>query len=200
MYQRPIMLVPISGTTARPSLFGSSIRQSVGFHPTLAGGYWIGQTPQDWYRRAKESLAKFDALLTRTAKIANKTERDNILTWVGTAAVEDSPAYRYATVKRDLEGDVEAYTPPNVNAYQVERRQNRIKKLEDYNKEFEAKVSNAETVYGKLPEPTVIERERIVTPPGVPGGPTTDWTLPLLVGGGAVAVAVAVTLLAGGKG
>jgi len=196
--QVPIRLVPISGNGLRPSLFGSSVAQNLGFHAAPAARIRLGQTPQDWYRRAKEALAKFDKLLDRTARIANKTEREAILAWVGISAVEDTPAYRYANVKSDLMTDVEAYTPPNVDAYKVERRTNRIEKLEAFNREFEAKVSNAETVYGKLPEPTVIERERIVQPRAEAPAAGTDWTLPLAVGGGAIAVAIVVTLLAKG--
>lgn len=201
--QRPsIMLVPISGNGGRPSLFGSSVAQGTGFHPTLSGGYWMGQgtTPQDWYNRAKAAVAKFDQLLSRTSRIASKTERDAILEWVGNASTDATPAYRYATVKSDL-SDVERFTPPAVQDYQVSRRQGRIEKLEDFNREFEAKVSTAETAHGRLPEPAVIEREKIVTPGAAPPAPAgTDWTLPLAVGGGAVAVALLVTLLAGGKG
>jgi|FLYK01.1.fsa_nt_gi hypothetical protein len=190
-------LVPISGNGARPSVFGWSVQGNYGFHPTLAGNTWLGQTPADWYRRAKQALAKFDELLARTAKIANKTQRETILAWVGNAQVEDTPAYRYATVKSDLQYDVEAYTPPNVNAYQVPRRTSRIEKLEEFNKEFEAKVSEAEKVYGKLPEPAVIEKEKIVRMET----PVTEipWGTIALVGAGAVVVALGATLLFGGK-
>jgi hypothetical protein len=193
-----IRMVPVSGNGARPSLFTSSVSDGLGFHPTLAGGYWIGQAPEEWYRRAKESLAAFEALLDRTAKIANKTERERILAWVGRPTTEGTPAYRYARVKADLLEDVERYTPPNVDAYKLERRQNRIKELEDFNKEFQTMVSNAETAFGKLPEPVVIEKEKIIRVPGAPAAPgAPDWTLPLIIGGGAVGVALLVTLLFG---
>ena len=179
---------------AHPSLFSSSVVQSTGFHPTLAGGSWLGQTPEEWYRRAKAALAKFDNLLSRTSMIAAKVEREKILKWVDTAANTDSPAYRYATVRSDLQTDVEAYTPPAINAYQVERRTNRIEKLENINSEFEEMVTNAENIYGKLPEPTVVNRETIIQLPAETQG--SNWTLPLLIGGGAIAVALVITLLA----
>lgn len=196
--QPSIALVPISGNGARPSFFGGTVQQRTGFHPTLGGGYWMGQTPTEWYNRAKRALAQFEALLTRVASIANQTSRNEILAWIGTTGDVDSAAYRYGAVKSDLQQDVEAFTPPAVNAYQVGRRTSRIEKLEEFNTELEAKVTNAESVYGKLPAPVVIERERITTPGSPASG--TNWTLPLVVGGGAVAVAVLVTLLAGGKG
>lgn len=198
MFGQPaIAFVPISGNGARPSFFGASLQQKMGFHPSLAGGRSLGQTPQEWYGRAKQSLTKFEDLLTRTATIANLTARNDILAWIGTASIDESPAYRYASVKSDLQQDVEAFTPPAVNAYQVGRRTNRIETLEDMNRQLETKVANAESVYGRLSAPVVIERERILTPGTSPAG--SSWTMPLLVGGGAVAVAVLVTLLAGGK-
>ena len=198
MFQRGISMVPVSGNGVRPSLFGGTVEQARSFHPTMSQGSWMGQTaPADWYRRAKEGISKFDAYLTRTASIANQTERAKIVQWVGIASTAGSPAERYYSVQSDLQGDVEAYTPPAINAYQVPRRQNRIKKLESFNSEFESMVVNAENVYGKLSQPVVIERDRILTVPGAEAG--TNWTLPLLVGGGAVAVAILVNAFMGGK-
>lgn len=198
MFQRGFSMVPVSGNGVRPSLFGTTVEQSRSFHPTLSQSSYMGQTaPADWYRRAKQSISNFDAYLTRTTMIANQTERNRILSWVGSSSTVDSPAYRYATVQGDLQQDVETFTPPNVNAYQVERRQNRIKKLEGVNSEFETMVVNAENVYGKLSQPVVIERDRILMTPGAETG--TNWTLPLMVGGGAVAVALLVNAFMGGK-
>jgi hypothetical protein len=179
--------------TAHPSLFNASVVQSTGFHPTLAGGSWLGQTPDEWYRRAKTAIAKFDNLLTRTSMIAAKVEREKILKWVDTAATTDSPAYRYATVKSDL-ASAESFTPVSVQDYGVERRTNRIEKLESINTDFEEMVTTAENTYGKLPEPTIVNRETIVQLPAETTG--SNWTLPLLIGGGAIAVALVITLLA----
>lgn len=193
MFQQPLQMAPISGNNFRPSLFGSSVEQTRGFHPTLSGGYWLGQTPAEWYRRAKDSIAKFDQLIARTSMIANQTERNNIQQWMGSVSDPNSPAYRYQSVKSDLQTDVESFTPPAINAYQVERRTSRIEDLEDINRTFEAKVSNAETVYGKLPAPTVISQ------PGTIVSKTPSWVLPAVVGAGALAVAGLVTVLSGKK-
>lgn len=189
-----LKFTPISGNSFRPSLFGSSVQQSQGFHPTLAGGYWMGQTPADWYRRAKESLAKYDALSERVRRIANQTERKTLQEWMGSPAVDGSPAYRYQSVLSDLQQDVESFTPPAVNAYQVSRRTSRIEKLEDYNRDLEGMVANAEAVYGILPPSQVITEERTVTKSQTPG-----WVLPVAVGAGAIGIAALVTIL-GGKG
>lgn len=184
-YQFQTHLTPISGNGARPSLFGGTVQNSVTFHPILgAPRPFLGQI--EWYNRAKQSLAEFDALLKRVAQVANKTAREAILDWIGTADDEDSAAYRYNRVKADLTEDVERFTPPNYDAYQIERRRNRIEKMEDWNRELKSMVEEAETIYGRLPEPVTIERTKIVE--------TTDWTLPLLVAGSAVAVAVGIAL------
>jgi len=191
-----MMLVSPVNRMAHPSIFNSSLVQSVGFHPTLAGGFRLGATPAEWYSRAKAAIATFDNLLTRASMIAARSSRELIIGWVGTAANADTPAYRYATVKSDLQTDVEAYTPPAINAYQVERRTNRIEKLDEINEKFEAQVASAENLYGKLPEPVIVNRETIVNLPAESTG--SNWTLPIAIGGGAIAVAIVVTLLAKG--
>jgi hypothetical protein len=191
---RQIQLTPISGNFGRPSLFGYSVEQSRSFHPTLSGSFRLGQTPTDWYRRAKESLVKFDSLISRMNRIANQTERKVVQDWVGSPSTEGTPAYRRRSVESDLTQDVEAYTPPNVNAYQVERRTNRIAKLEDINADFESRVANAEVVYGILPPDQVITQERLVTQTQTPG-----WVLPVAIGAGTLGIAALVTILSGGK-
>lgn len=193
-----IRMTPISGGLVRPSLFGGTVQQTRTFHPTLAQGF-IGQasgtSPADWYRRAKDSIAAFDGLLGRVARIANLTERNRILQWIGVAGTDGSPANRYSAVLSDLQQDVEAFTPPAINAYQVSRRTRRITELEAYNSELTSMVSNAETYYGKLQDPIIIDRERIVNP----AASGTNWTLPIVVGAGAVGVALLVSALSGGK-
>lgn len=190
-----IQITPISGNIGRPSLFGFSVEQSRGFHPTLSGSYWMGQTPSEWYRRAKEAIAKFDSLVGRMNRVANQTERKAIQDWVGSPSNEGTPAYRRRSVESDIVQDVEGYTPPNVNAYQVERRTNRIEKLEEANAEFEPRVNTAEAVYGTLPPDQVITQERLITQTQTPG-----WVVPLAVGAGALGIAALVTILSGGKG
>lgn len=191
----PLQMTPISAPMGRPSLFGYSVEQSRGFHPTLSSSYSLGQTPSEWYRRAKESVAKFDALVNRMNRIANKTERQYIQEWVGSPSTQDSPAYRRNSVQSDITGDVERYTPPNVDAYQVSRRTSRIGKLEDVNQDFESSVANAEAVYGILPPDQVITQDRLVTQTETPG-----WVLPVAVGAGALGIAALVTILSGGRG
>jgi len=151
-------------------------------------GRFLGQAPAEWYRRAKAALARFEGLVARSNQIANRTSRENILAWVGDSANPATPAYRYATVLSDVSLDVERYTPPNVDAYQVERRQKRVTALEEINSEFNDRVGEAERVYGVLPAPVQLPgTERIVTVPGAAG---PNLTLPILIGAGAIAAAV----------
>lgn len=158
----------------------------------LAGSVSLGQSPAElvkWYQRAKAAVAKYAALLGRTDRVANATERANVRAWLGDPANPSAPAYRYASVLSDLAENVEAFTPINYGAYQVERRRNRIEALEDYNRDFEAKVVNAERVYGILPAPQVIrERVEVPGPTVTMPGAAPDLTIPILVAGGAVAL------------
>lgn len=190
-----IQMVQVSGSVGRPSLFGYSVEQSRGFHPTLSGNYWLGQTPTEWYRRAKEALAKYDALIDRMNRIADLNERKAIQAWVSSPATEGTPAQRRQAVQLDLQQDVEAYTPPNVSAYEVERRTNRIERLEELNKKFDVKVTNGEALYGSLPPQTLMTQDQIVAQTQTP-----SWVLPAVIGGSALGIALLVTLLSGGKG
>jgi hypothetical protein len=189
---RQIQITPISGSLGRPSLFGFSVEQSRSFHPTLSGSFWMGQTPSDWYRRAKESIAKFDSLIGRMNRIANPAERKAVQEWVGSPSNEDSRAYRRRSVESDLRQDVEAFTPPNISAYTVDRRTNRIEKLEEINANFETRVANAELVYGQLPLDQVKTQEQLVAQTTTPG-----WVLPVAIGVGTLGIAALVTILSG---
>lgn len=193
MFDRAIQPVVISGNGSRPSLFGSSIRQASGFHPTLAGAR-LGQNPAEWHRRARAAVAKFNELLDRTARIASPQARAAIMAWVGVASTEGTPAYRYTSVRSDLD-DVQAVSPPRVSDYAVERRTNRIERLEAFNREFETRVANAETAHGRQSTPAPIDRSAATTP----GAAATDWTVPLVVLGAAAVVTAGVLLLSGGR-
>lgn len=203
MFDAGIRMVPIAGSTARPSLFGSTVNQTRGFYPTLAGGPWLGETGMEWYDRARNAIAKFDQLLARTNGIPSKAERDTVLAWVGPVGSSDTPRERYLTVVENVHY-VEASDPIDYTKYEVSRLQNRVKKLEAYNVEFEDKIRAAELVSGvKPPAPGGTAPGGLIpkggTTPSAGGTGGTNWTLPLIVGGGAIAVAVLVSLLAGKK-
>ena len=161
-----------------------------GMHPNLGRPVGLGETAEGWMARAQKALQAYDALKARTAAIGNKTEREAIAAWLGNASVPGTPAYRYNTVKSDLEFDVPR---EGVGAYNLERRQNRIVELEELNRDFRARVENAEKVYGTVPAPQTIIR----TVPGGPQAPagSSNLTVPILAAGGAVALALVLTQL-----
>lgn len=171
----------------RPTLTGHMFLPQV----PMAPRYFMGQTASEWLTRAQRAVGRFDNLLVRTSQIANRTERDNILTWVGDPSNPVSPAYRRATVNQDLTQDV---AREGVGAYNLARRQNRVVQLEEINSEFNDRVESAERVFGILPPTQVIERERIVERPGMPPvmapAARPNLTVPLLIAGGGVALAL----------
>jgi hypothetical protein len=180
------------GTT---SMFSSPI--SVGQSYGLAGAVMGQTTPYQWYQTAKSEVANFDRYLNGAARIANKTARDEVLAWVGKSGTEGTPAYKAGMVISDLAENVEAFTPPNYDAYQLARRRNRITELADVNKVFSSKVKAALAQYGELPEPVVIER--VITTRGADTvkevqGP---WVVPVAIGAALVGVFAIYTLFKG---
>lgn len=187
----PLRPVAISGTSSRPSFFGSSIQQSQSFHRTLGAGS-VTPTPSEWYQRAKEGLAKYDDLVSRLSRIADQTERKRIQDWIGSPIVDGTPANAAQQVLTDIREDVESFVPANVNAYQVPTRTDRIESLESVNHDIETMVTNTSAVHGILP----VSQGVIPTPPENPG-PT--WLLPAVVVAGALGIAAFVTYVYGGK-
>lgn len=180
----------ISGNTSRPSLFGSSVQQSQGFHASM-GVSVVATTPSDWYNRAKEALAKYDDLKVRTTKIADQTQRKMIQDWAGSPIVQDTPANMAQAVLTDIRQDVESFIPANVNAYQVPARTKKIEDLEAINRDLEAMVVNAEAVHGTLPSNQYGTQQPASESPG--------WLLPIVVGVTAIGIAAIVTAVYGGK-
>lgn len=188
---QPMRPTMISGNTSRPSLFGSSVQQSQGFHATM-GIAVVATTPSDWYNRAKEALAKYDDLKARTSKIADQDKRKAIQDWAGSPIAQDTPANRAQAVLTDIREDVEVFIPANVNAYQVPIRTKRIEDLEAINRDLEAMVVNAEAISGTLPSNQYGTQQPAPESPG--------WLLPIAVAVTAVGIAAIVTAVYGGKG
>jgi hypothetical protein len=191
---QPSMVMVSARGRSTPTPFASVIaHRQMGYG--LASPTMGQTTPFQWYQKAKAETAKFAGLLERTAKVANRTAREEILGWLGKSDVRGTPAYVYASVMSDIAENVEAYSPPNYDAYQVSRRRERVAELDSVNKDFERKVNQATATYGELPEPVKIER--IITVPGAPGAPgeLPAWAMPVAIGAGAVAVAGLLALL-----
>lgn len=171
--------IKASGFLPQVRLAGGQIiqaRQSQAFYPAVTMGQ-DSQTAQAWYERAKKAIDRYAFLKSRVAVIANKTEREAIITWLGNATVPGTPEYRFSTVKSDFTDDV---AREGVGAYNVERRQGRIVELEEFNDDFDVKVKNAIQTYGELPA--------VPTQPGQQQAAAPDLTVPILVGAGVIAL------------
>lgn len=193
-------MVMISGGR-RPSMFSGGVTEGFRGAPYAMGvpEYALGQTPEEWYARAKSAVSDFDSYAARTAKIANKAERERVAKDFGLTNPSDSDKaeYRRNDVQETVR-QVESYSPPNYLIYSVgQRARNKVQALENWNKDFRRAVTEAENTYGILPEPQVIER--IVEVPGAPGAaPAVNWTLPVVIGGGAIIVAALLGVFGGG--
>lgn len=165
----------------RPGFGGDSFRIRLGASPRL------GQSAYEWYQRAKAALSTFEKLLARTDRIANKTAREEIIAWLGSATNSDEPLGRYYAVLDDVVHDVEGFTPLNYGAYALERRQNRVEKLEDFDEEFQTKVVGAEKQYGILPAPPA---PTTITTTVIKETPGPSLTVPILIAGGGIALAL----------
>jgi|SRR3990170_2486139 len=154
--------------------------------PGSSRGPFMGQTndAEAWYGRAVKAVQEYEILKNRLTQIASRTEREQITAWLGSGSIPTSPEYRYATVRQDATVDVQA---EGIGAYNLQRRRNRVMELEDWNRDFKAKVDNAERVAGTLPAPTTITKV-------VQGeAPKSDLTVPIVAAGAAVALAILLT-------
>lgn len=195
MYNLGMVMIGGSGTSIRPSLFATSVMDSFGM-----GGPVLGQDAQTYYTNAKSEIAQFDQLISRTQRIANKTVRDQIASDYGLndPTNKDKAMYMRNALASDV-ANAEKFTPL---AYEEGfpthgPARGRVNKLHNFNSDFRHAVENAETTYGILPEPQVIEK--LVTVPGAaaPGG--TNWTIPLVVAGSGIAIAAILGVFGGGK-
>jgi hypothetical protein len=177
-----VKMVMVSGLgRGTPSVFSNVVRHAMG------PSYALGATGMEWYQRAKDAMAAFEALVRRVGGIASPAAREAIADWIRAA---DGPMYRYESVVRDTR-EAESFAPLNPTAFERSQYQNRVTKLEAWNRELAVKIKNAEDYYGILPEPVVIER--LVTVPGVVTG--TNWAVPVAVGVGALGLVGLLSIL-----
>lgn len=176
--------VRIAGNSLKPSVFATSIADGRGLHarPSM-GAADLGQQGTSNYDRAKRQVAKFDAFLETTRKIANKAVREDIFaTHVGDPENRESGIYQRNVVAGNI-AEAEGFTPVNTLVFTQAAVARHLDRLDSSNNGFERAVENAEATWGLLPEPVIIERERIIQVTG----PTPAWVTPVLVVGVAVA-------------
>src|SRR5262245_12406085 len=182
------------GSQLRPSIFGGMESFA---SPAFMGAPALGQTEQQWYAEAKAQVAKFDQLVERTKRVAQKAARETLISDYGLNDPSDQAKALYTRngVAENI-ARAESYTPVNYVLYSKREITNRVTRLQDYNRDVNRDVKYAEDSYGILPEPVVIER--VVTVPGAAA--PTNWTVPLVIAGGGVILAAALGLFSGGKG
>ncbi len=180
-YTNRLRRAAIGALNGHRSTFGPGSNEIFG---AGMGGPRMGQTAQDFYNRAIPLIQKFDQLVTRTQKIANKAARDQVISDYGLndPTNTDKALYMRNALASDV-ANAQKYTPI---AYEQGfpshgPARGRVTKLQNFDSDFEAAVKSAEDQYGILPEPVVIER--VVTEQG----PATSALPYVLVGGAAIA-------------
>jgi tetrahydromethanopterin S-methyltransferase subunit B len=118
--------------------------------------YRLGQTPDEWLRRAREAVANFDDLLAELAHVADDTVRGQILLWIGREDVPGSPAERYKVVVGDLE---------RAAAYTEEIPIKRVEELERAVDDLYQRVAGAGRAYGLFPGAEGAEKPRMAPIP-----------------------------------
>ncbi len=170
----------------RPSFGALSGRRQLGLPR-----YGLGQTAETWYQRAGSAIARFDFLKGQIASIDNIGARDAIVRWLGNPQIKDppSPEYRYTTVVDDyvnkvgIKGIEGTYGVDPESESGPARRQGRIEKLESVNEVFNEKIASAQATHGTQPVPG---GTGVIKPPAK----TTNLTVPILIGAGAIALAI----------
>jgi hypothetical protein len=197
-YGLPLNRVAISGSNGpRASLFAPAAKEIFGLGAVAAPAprRYLGQnfatlnTAQDYYAAAQQVIARYDSLVGRVAKLANKADRDRIISDYGLnePANKDKSGYMRQALASCV-AEVQKYSPL---AYEQGFPthgpcRGRVQKLKDFANDLESEVQTSEMTYGILPEPVVIER--LVTGPSAPSSSIVPY---VVVGGVAVAALAA---------
>lgn len=175
------------GNGSRSSIFSSQLAGQFRVGPSL-GYYAMGATAQESYVGAQAAIQAFDNLVGRTARIANKTVRDQIVQDYGLTdpGNKDKAMYMRQALASDV-ANADKYTPV---AYEqgfpsTGPARGRVTKLMNFNSDYKNAVQDAEVTYGILPEPVVITQYL----PGQTTQAPINWTIPVVVGAGALLTA-----------
>lgn len=177
-------IAQISGSRTRTFMFSSG--QASQFQGL--GGAHLGETGEQTYARAVSAMARFDAIVARTQKIANQVVRDGIISDYGLNEPDNKDKALYARNVVAYEvGRVDSFTPKNYLVFETGKGPavGRVTKLENFNRDFASAVGDAEVEYGILPDPVVIERLVLV------GGPSEIpiWVIPVVLVAAGVGIA-----------
>jgi len=160
-----------------------------------ARGPFMGLSLEDgkrMYEEAKAEIATFDQLAYKASRISYKPERDAIVSDFG--LLEPNNNDKALNQRNDLQEYVaEVEKVPGAPNYYVfiqdtTRPRHRLERVQAADVELQRAFDDAKRTYDLLPEPQVIIKEIQVPGAAAPGG--TDYTVPLLVGAGAVTLAL----------
>lgn len=165
-----------------------------GFTPAALrpmAGPMLGLSLEDgrrMYEEAKAEVAKFDRLADLASKINYKPERDVIISDYGLLEpTNNKKALQWRNALQEYVAEVERVPgAPNYYVFiqDTTRPRNRLEWVSGANVDLERDVNEAGRVYGFTPEPQVIIKEVQVA------GAGADLTVPILIGAGAVALAL----------
>lgn len=163
----------MGGTMFRTGPFSPSLgRQEP--KPTL------GQNEQQWFARAKAAVAQYDELWATTQQIAQKAYREQLASKYHTTPEDrDGALYRRNSVAYNI-SQAESHSPVRYAIFGESQQQNRVSKLETWNKDFKKDVDNGVFQYGLLEAAEPIEKVATVSQAETP-----PWLLPAGLGLGA---------------
>ena len=161
----------------------------------VARGPYMGLSLEDgkrMYDDAKAEIAKFDQLAYQASRIAYKPERDSIVSEFGLLEPDNND--KALNQRNDLQQyvvEVEKSTPPNYYVFiqDTTRPRHRLDRVKSANVALARAVDEAVRTYGLLEQPQVIIKEIQVPGAATPGG-GSDLTVPILIGAGAVTLAL----------
>lgn len=212
-YGLPLNQVAISGSNGpRASLFAPAAKEIFGLgtpapgprrYYGMAHRMYLGQvewrpltlpvmsTAQDFYNASVQTvIPAYDALVARVAKLANKADRDRIISDYGLnePTNKNKSGYMRVALASDV-ANAQKYSPI---AYEEGfpthgPSRGRVTKLVNYVNDLGPDITTSEATYGILPEPVVIER--LVTVPGAAA--SSSNVVPYVVVGGLAVVALA---------
>lgn len=188
MHQLGIVMIG-GANLGKPSLFSTPISDHfrVG---TALGGIFDFYSDQQYYNMAKAAVASFDQLSKRVSRIADKAARDAIIKDYGmsdarpgdktlnNASLSQRNQVQAWIEQADATGD-----PGDGFADDGGHGRHRVDRLASLVSDISSEVQEAELKYGILPTPAVQVND---TQPPVGG---TNWTIPVVAVGGAVALA-----------
>lgn len=180
-------LVRIGGAgLGRTSLFSAPLSEQFRGGPAMEGLFSF-YSDQQYYDMAKAAVASFDRLSQRVSKIADKAARDAIINQY--ALNVDSPGtglgYRNLVAswiaKADATGD-----PGDGFADDDKHGRAATDTLSSFDTKISSDVQDAELKYGILQTPAVVLPQQ-----------GSNWTIPIVAVGGAVAIAAILGLFKG---